>query len=63
MKSLLFVLCVCNLTARAAGEAEPAILRGADAVEAVFARSGRGYQWVGYRDTAAKREWSIGGRA
>jgi len=61
VKSLLFVLCVCNLTARAAGEAEPAILRGADAVEAVFARSGRGYQWVGYRDTAAKREWRIGG--
>jgi hypothetical protein len=56
-----FVLCVCGLTARAASEAEPAILRGADAVEAVFARGGRGYQWVAYRDTAAKREWRIGG--
>jgi hypothetical protein len=55
------VLGLCALTARAAGEAEPAILRGADAVEAVFAKSGPGYQWVAYRDTAARREWPIAG--
>jgi hypothetical protein len=50
-----------SLGAAAAGQAEPVILRGAGAVEAVFSWNGRAYQWVAYRDTAAKREWGMGG--
>ena len=55
------VLWVCEPGAGAPGEGGPVILRGADAVEAVFDRSGGGYQWVGYRDTANGRQWRIGG--
>lgn len=37
------------------------ILRGTDGVEAVFARTSKGYQWVEYRDVAANRAWQIRG--
>ena len=55
------LLCVGGFALGSAGEIRPVILRGTDGVEAVFAHGGRGYQWVEYRDAAAKRAWQIRG--
>jgi hypothetical protein len=62
-RGLLFAAAAAfaQLTCHAADEPNPAILRGAAAIEALFARTGQGYHWVGYRDTAAKQDWSIAG--
>lgn len=49
------------LAAPVPGQAEPAVLRGANGAEAMFATTDGSPRWVGYRDPAAGREWRIDG--
>ena len=49
------------VASHASDEPKPAILRGAAGIEASFAQTRQGYHWIGYRDTAAKQDWSIAG--
>jgi hypothetical protein len=51
--------CITGLTGAGAGEARTVLLRGADGVEAVFAREESGGRWVAVRDAKANRTWPI----